>query len=112
MVGVPKVAAAPQGSNDNQVLRGGREEERVADDVTGREDLFYQGVILRLYPGRKCGVIRTGNGREVPFSFATVDLLGDDQRFDQLYEGMPVGFDLTRTSGGLRITKIKVYRRR
>ncbi len=106
------MAAAPQSSNENEALPGGREEERVGDDIAGREELFYQGVILRLYPGRKCGVIRTGNGREVPFSFATVDLLGDDQRFDRLYEGMPVGFDLTRTSEGLRITKIKVYRRR
>lgn len=106
------MAIAPQGSTENETPRGGGEEERVGDDVTGRENLFYQGIILRLYPGRKRGVIRTGNGREVPFSFATVDLLGDDQRFDQLYEGMPVGFDLTRTSEGLRITKIKVYRRR
>ncbi len=80
-------------------------------EASGLSEYFYHGVILRLFPGRRAGVIRTGNGREVPFSFSTVDLLGGDRNFDNLYEGMRVGFDLTRTANGLRVTKIKVYGR-
>jgi len=55
-------------------------------------------------------VIRSDTGREVPFTFAFVTLIGaprHDLRY--LCEGMRVGFDVGWTSKGLRVTVIKIY---
>jgi hypothetical protein len=64
---------------------------------------------VRLHPGSRKGLLRTGNGREVPFTTPEVQILGSTQGFDALHEGMRVGFDLGWTSRGLRVTTIRVY---
>lgn len=73
------------------------------------EDRFYQGTILRVYPGSRSGLLRTGNGREVLFAIPHVEILGTTQGFAALHEGMRVGFDLGWTSRGMRVTTIRVY---
>lgn len=55
------------------------------------------------------GFVRTEGGHEVPFSYEMVILLGDVKKPGELKEGMEVGYDLTWTSKGLRISKIKVF---
>ncbi|MEA2627385.1 MAG: hypothetical protein QOD06_3430 [Candidatus Binatota bacterium] len=72
----------------------------------GEEERFYRGKIVRLQYGRRTGILRTGNGREVPFAETLVEIL-DGRRFEDLVEGMEVGFDVGWTSRGLRVTKIK-----
>ena len=64
---------------------------------------------MRLHPGSRGGLLRTGNGREVPFVMPDVQILGTTQGFAALREGMRVGFDLGWTSRGLRVTTIRVY---
>ena len=54
------------------------------------------------------GFVRTEGGHEVPFSYELVILLGDVQKPGELKEGMEVGYDLTWTSKGQRVCKIKV----
>jgi hypothetical protein len=71
--------------------------------------LFYQGTIVRLRTGSRTGVVRTGNGRDVPFSFADVRLIGSDAGFGALHEGMRVGFDLGWTSRGVRVTILRPF---
>ena len=73
------------------------------------EDRFYHGTILRVYPGRRSGFLRTGNGREVVFAMPDVEILGTTHGFAALREGMYVGFDLGWTSRGMRVTRIRVY---
>ncbi len=77
-----------------------------ADDPRSR---FYIGTIVRLHPGSRTGVVRTGNGRDVPFAVADVRLLGPDGTFEALREGMEVGFDLGWTSRGVRVTTIRIF---
>lgn len=72
-------------------------------------DLFHHGVIVKLFPSNNMGVVRTESGREVPFSFELVELLGEAKKPGDLREGQEVGYDLGWTSKGLRVTKIKVY---
>jgi hypothetical protein len=72
-------------------------------------DRFYQGRIIRLHPGARSGVLRTGNGREVPFDGGHLRILGTARGFDALAEGQRVGFDLGRSSRGLCVTTIRVY---
>ena len=68
---------------------------------------FYDGTIFRLFRGSRSGVIRSFSGREVPFVFQHVQMVGALHRFEDLREGMHVGFDVAWTSSGLRISIIR-----
>jgi len=83
----------------------GDSDELAADDPRRR---YYRGIILRLYPGSRTGVVRTAHGRDVPFALADVRLRGDDATFASLREGMRIGFDLGWTSRGVRVTTIRI----
>ncbi len=74
-----------------------------------RKDLFHQGVISKLFPSNNMGLVRAESGREIPFSFEFVLLLGEAKSPADLKEGQEVGYDLGWTSKGLRVTKIKTY---
>jgi hypothetical protein len=73
-------------------------------------DQFYAGTIKKLFAGAGMGIVRSASGREIPFAAAHVILSGAVQRFDELREGMPVGFDVGWTSKGLRVTVLHVRR--
>ena len=77
-------------------------------EVQPQQDLFHHGVIAKLFPTNNTGFVRTASGHEVPFSYELVILLGDVKKPGELKEGMEVGYDLTWTSKGLRISKINV----
>jgi hypothetical protein len=73
---------------------------------------FYQGMILSLDRARGRGVVRSHSGREVPFEFPHVRVLGagiggTTPGIDMLREGDVVGFDVGWTSKGLRVTTIQ-----
>jgi len=68
---------------------------------------FYEGVISRIFRGSRTGVIRSLSGREVPFVFQHVQMVGPLRRFEDLREGMTVGFDVGWTGSGLRISVIR-----
>ena len=74
-----------------------------------QKDLFCHGVISKLFPSNNMGLVRTESGREVPFSFTLVILLGEVKNPNDLKEGQEVGYDIGWTSKGLRVTKIKTY---
>ncbi len=73
------------------------------------KDLFHHGVITKLFSSNGMGMVRIESGREIPFSFQFVILVGEVQNPQDLKEGQEVGYDLGWTSSGLRITKIKTY---
>ena len=73
-------------------------------------DHFYHGVISKIFWSNETGVIRSDSGRDVPFVFAFVTLLGAPrQDINFLRPGMRVGFDVGWTSKGLRASVIKIY---
>ena len=74
-----------------------------------KSDLFYHGVIAKLFPRNNMGVVRTESGREITFAYNLVVVLGEIKSPNDLKEGQKVGYDLGWTSNGLRVTKIKVY---
>lgn len=75
------------------------------------EDLFYHGTIQRLFPRNNAGVVRTSSGREIPFSFQCLDLFGPVKKPQDLRQGLVVGYDMSWTSDGLKVIKIKTYRK-
>jgi len=72
-------------------------------------DNYHHGVITKLFPSNSTGIVRTESGRELPFSYELVILVGEAKTAQDLKEGELVGYDLGWTSGGLKITKIKTY---
>ena len=73
-------------------------------------DRYYRGVIVRVYYGTESGALRSdATGREYQFKYPFVEIQGPIPRIDGLREGMAVGFDLSRTSRGTRVSLIKVY---
>lgn len=65
---------------------------------------FYAGTIKKMFPGAGMGLVRSATGREIPFAAAHVILTGPINRFEDLREGMTIGFDVGWTSKGLRVT--------
>jgi len=73
-------------------------------------DHFYHGVINKIFWSNETGVIRSDSGKDVPFVFEFVTLLGAPrQDINFLRPGMRVGFDVGWTSKGLRVSVIKIY---
>jgi hypothetical protein len=73
---------------------------------------FYQGIIVRLERGKGAGVVRSMSGREIPFQFPFVSVVGAPlggrtPGMQFLKEGARVGFDVGWTSKGLRVTLLK-----
>jgi len=77
--------------------------------IPSRDSAYHQGVITKLFPSNNTGIVRTESGREVPFSYEFVILLGRAQSPLDLKEGEAVGYDLGWAPKGIMITKIKSY---
>jgi hypothetical protein len=70
-------------------------------------DRFYRGKIDKLFRGNQTGLILSESGRELFFELAQIRIVGPIRDFEALQEGMQVGFDVGRTSKGLRVTMIR-----
>jgi hypothetical protein len=73
---------------------------------------FYPGMIMRLDRTHGRGVVRSHTGKEIPFEFPHVAVIGAEiggkaPGIELLREGDSIGFDVGRTSHGLRVTVIK-----
>jgi cold shock CspA family protein len=73
---------------------------------------FYRGMILRLDRSRGRGVVRSHSGKEIPFHFPHVQIIGapiggEMSGIESLREGDSVGFDVGWTSHGLQVTVIR-----
>ena len=84
--------------------------KELTDDREQQGDLFYHGIVSKIFWSSESGVIVSDSGKEFSFVFPFVKVIGvprQDVRF--LREGMRVGFDVGRTPKGLRVSIIKVY---
>jgi hypothetical protein len=77
-------------------------------DETPSDERFYVGTIRKLFLGSQSGIVRSANGRDIAFTWLHVEKIGRVRRFDDLREGMSVGFDVGWTSKGLRVTAMRV----
>jgi hypothetical protein len=74
----------------------------------GNGDKFYRGTVHALQRGAQRGMVRAASGRDIPFVFAHVIMVGPHRHFDDLYEGLRVGYDVSWTSKGLRVSVIRI----
>jgi len=83
-------------------------DEPSAPDTENLLDKFYRGTVLKVSRGAERGTIRSASGRNIAFLFQHVTLIGPHQRFSDLREGLEVGFDVSWTSKGLRVSTIRI----
>jgi hypothetical protein len=81
--------------------------EENAPGSRAEADRFYRGKIDKLLRGNQTGLIVSASGRELPFECSHLRIVGPIRDFDALQEGMEIGFDVGRTSKGLRVTLIR-----
>ncbi len=75
-------------------------------------DNLYRGIITSLNRATLKGRLRSDSGREIPFQFPFVEVIGAPlggraPGIDLLHVGARVGFDVGWSSRGLVVTKIK-----
>lgn len=80
-------------------------------DSPVEQSSYHHGTVTKLFPSNNMGIVRIESGREVPFSYDFVILLGRAKSPLDLIEGEAVGYDLGWTPRGLMVTKIKTYPR-
>jgi len=77
-------------------------------DTVESADKYYRGTVHKLSRSAQRGTIRSANGRNIPFMFMHVTMVGAHQRFEDLREGQEVGYDVSWTSKGLRVSVIRI----
>lgn len=69
-------------------------------------DFFRKGEVAIFHPRQASGVITSDRGDRLPFDLREINVIGD---FENIDVGMRVGYDVSRTSSGYKITCLKVY---
>ena len=80
-------------------------DDRPVADLIGN---YYRGRVHKLSRGAQRGTIRSATGRNIPFVFPHVTMVGLHHRFEDLREGQEVGYDVSWTSKGLRVHVIRI----
>lgn len=76
--------------------------------VVDENDLFTKGKISKFFPYQGYGFVLDKKGREIFFSLAEMNFVGEKGK-TSLKAGHPVGYDVSWTSNGLHVKKMKVY---
>ena len=77
--------------------------------VVDENDDFSKGEVVKLYPNQGYGLIRTAFGKEAYFNLRELDLVGAKADRRYLKVGARVGYDLSWTSSGQHVTRLKIY---
>ena len=84
------------------------DDEAPVPEWVERADKYYRGTVHKLSRNAQRGTIRSATGRNIPFMFMHVTMVGPHQKFDDLREGQEVGYDVSWTSKGLRVSVIRI----
>ena len=91
-------------------LPGGRREAPgEAMPAVDENDLFPKGKVEAFYPRQGLGSVVNDRGESLPFRIAEIDLVGPKGQSRYLSAGARVGYDISHTSHGRRISRIKIY---
>jgi cold shock CspA family protein len=76
--------------------------------VVNEDDLFPKGEVLSFYPQQGYGYVKNDRGQELVFRLTEIALVGPkDERY--LAPGCRVGYDVSWTSHGLHVSRLKIY---
>lgn len=71
-------------------------------------DNFSKGRVAKYFPYQGYGFILNGRGRELYFNVKELDFVGE-KGIAALSLNVPVGFDVSQTSHGLHVKRLKIY---
>lgn len=77
--------------------------------VVDEADQFSKGEVVKFFPQQGYGFVRIHSGVDVYFNLAELDLVGPKADPGYLKPGSRVGYDVSWTSKGLHISKLKIY---
>lgn len=77
--------------------------------VVAEDDFFPKGEVLSFYPKQGYGYVRTGRGEELIFRLSEAELVGPKGHPQYLAAGCRVGYDVSWTSSGLHVSRMKIY---
>lgn len=80
------------------------EEIKVSED-----DLFPKGEVVKFFPGQDYGFIKDQHGRDIYFHLSELDFVGPKNSRSHIKVGAKIGYDLSWTSHGQHVRKIKIY---
>lgn len=71
-------------------------------------DMFPKADVVEFFQHQGRGIVQRHDGRQYDFSLEEIEVVGPNPS-SQISVGMKVGYDLSRTSHGTKITKLKIY---
>lgn len=86
-----------------------RFKEALEEIHVSQEDLFPKGEVVKFFPNQEYGFIRDQHGRDVYFHLGEIDFVGPKNSEQYIKAGAKVGYDLSWTSHGQHVRKLKIY---
>lgn len=77
--------------------------------VVSQNDLFPKGEVVKFFSGQDYGFIRDQHGKDIYFHLGEVDFVGPKNSKNFIKVGAKVGYDLSWTSHGQHVRRIKIY---
>ena len=77
--------------------------------VVSKDDLFPKGEVIKFFSGQDYGFIKDQHGRDIYFHLGELDFVGPKNSKSFLKVGGKVGYDLSWTSHGQHVRKLKIY---
>lgn len=75
-----------------------------------KRDTFRKAIIQKFFPQSNYGFVKDEHGNEIYFHIDEMRFVGELRDKSWLVEGQKVGIDIGRTSRGLRVTLMKIYK--
>ena len=72
-------------------------------------DNFRKATIIKFFPQASYGFVKDLNGKEIYFHLDELRFVGEKKDRSFVLEGASVGVDVSLTSRGLRVIRLKIY---
>lgn len=76
--------------------------------IIERADKFRQARITKFFPQSGYGFVKDQKGHEIYFHLDELRFVGPKQARSHVVEGASVGIDVSRTSRGMRVIRLKI----
>lgn len=81
----------------------------VEEIIVSEDDLFPKGEVAKFFSNQDYGFIKDQHGRDVYFHLGELDLVGPKGSKAYIKVGAKVGYDLSWTSHGQHVRRLKIY---
>lgn len=77
-------------------------------ETNDTENKFRPAKVIKFLPNAGYGFVRDNNGKEIYFHYDEIRFVGKKLDRSAIREGLEVGIDISLTSRGARVTRLKV----